>query len=362
MADSSKQRAACRDLFQLEIRGNIMRLEQRPNSLLRVLAAGCLLTVSLAAMAVTPEEDFAFRKSQPGVIRSEGFDTAAAVNAHVFPDGNFEKSGGGFVSTLKASGGGSLGFVAPPFIPSGAWRVNFSDAMNVTFGAGEEFYVQWRQRFDSNMINVKFPGSGGWKQIILGQGDDNTLLETGSCTELELVMQNIDLAGFPRMYHNCGVYQGFYEAFGAYDFKLQNKMPSPFCLYSNHGGCFMYKPDQWMTFQIHVKLGPRGTAASSLEGGKSVTGFTNSTVEFWVADEGKPSQLALSWTGVVLHESAGKEYGKVWLLPYQTNKDYSADHPTAHTWYDELIISTQKIPDPAVGLVRPNAPASVQAK
>jgi hypothetical protein len=36
----------------------------------------------------------------------------------------------------------------------------------------------------------------------------------------------------------------------------------------------------------------------------------------------------------------------VWLIPYNTNKDGTQDHPTAYTWYDELIISKSRIPDP----------------
>jgi len=35
-------------------------------------------------------------------------------------------------------------------------------------------------------------------------------------------------------------------------------------------------------------------------------------------------------------------------LPYNTGKDASQAHPTAYTWYDELIVSKQRIPDPAV--------------
>ena len=40
------------------------------------------------------------------------------------------------------------------------------------------------------------------------------------------------------------------------------------------------------------------------------------------------------------------KYDKLWLLPHNTNKDSSASHPTAYTWYDELIVSTKRIPDP----------------
>ena len=39
--------------------------------------------------------------------------------------------------------------------------------------------------------------------------------------------------------------------------------------------------------------------------------------------------------------------GKVWLLPYQTGKSSAPAYPTAYTWYDELIVSTSRIDDPA---------------
>jgi hypothetical protein len=42
-----------------------------------------------------------------------------------------------------------------------------------------------------------------------------------------------------------------------------------------------------------------------------------------------------------------QKFGKIWLLPYHTNKSPAQVHPTAFTWYDELIISRTKIADPA---------------
>ena len=41
------------------------------------------------------------------------------------------------------------------------------------------------------------------------------------------------------------------------------------------------------------------------------------------------------------------KYGQVWLLPYNTGKDASVAHPETYTWYDDLIISRQRIADPA---------------
>jgi hypothetical protein len=334
-------------------------------------AAGVLNVFALTMLVCSQswggaaEDDFQKRATAAGVIRAEGLNSTADGGAYVFPDGNFEKAGSGFDTGIKASGAGSLHFVIPAnggASAGGSWRVNFSEARNVTIGAGQDLYVQWRQRFDSNWLNTKFAGSGGWKQAILGEGDvPGANLEVGSCSELEVVTQNTVLRGFPQMYHNCGVYQGFEENYGAFDFKLQNAMPSPFCLYHDSTGCFKYYPNEWMTFQVHLKPGPRGTAVSTLEK-KSVTGFTNSTVELWVAREGKPSQLVLSWTGVVLHENTGKSYGKVWLLPYQTGKDATVTNPVSNVWYDELIISRNRIADPGVTSVSPNPPQSVKAQ
>jgi len=99
-----------------------------------------------------------------------------------------------------------------------------------------------------------------------------------------------------------------------------------------------------MTFQLHVKVG-----TWYKNDGKY---HHDSTVQLWVAEEGKPSKLIIDMsperrTGydLVNLEPAAK-YGKVWLLPYNTNKDPRQEHPAAYTWYDELIISRNRIADP----------------
>jgi hypothetical protein len=61
----------------------------------------------------------------------------------------------------------------------------------VRFGEGQEFYVQWRQRFSRAFLETRFPG-GGWKQAIIGEGDrpgyapDDKVV--WSCTQLEVVV------------------------------------------------------------------------------------------------------------------------------------------------------------------------------
>lgn len=37
------------------------------------------------------------------------------------------------------------------------------------------------------------------------------------------------------------------------------------------------------------------------------------------------------------------KYGKIWLLPYMTNKDPLEEHPEAYMWFDELIVSREPI-------------------
>jgi len=67
----------------------------------------------------------------------------------------------------------------------------------------------------------------------------------------------------------------------------------------------------------------------------------------WSAREGQPSVLVHSWTTYDLaNNNTAAKYGKVWLLPYHTGKSSSQSHPEGYTWYDELIISRNKIPDP----------------
>ena len=40
-----------------------------------------------------------------------------------------------------------------------------------------------------------------------------------------------------------------------------------------------------------------------------------------------------------------EKFGKIWLLPYQTNLNCPSC-TAGHTWYDELIIGYQQIADP----------------
>jgi hypothetical protein len=165
-------------------------------------------------------------------------------------------------------------------------------------------------------------------------------------------VQNTEQRKFPQMYNSCtgstshGAYANLVEPFGSFDFKLQNARASPYCLYSASnagtafpptGNCFGYFPNEWMTFQVKIKTGPR-----------VLDEWTNSVVTLWVAREGQASELVINAPFNLTAGSAvdDQRFGKVWLLPYHTGKSPTQSHPEAYTWYDELIISTTQIADP----------------
>ena len=286
---------------------------------------------------------------------SGGLNGAYSFNSGIIPpSGTSDYTRAVRDTSVKASGGSSLKFTIPSNSgsdTSGAYFTNFSKDLSVQFDAGQEFFVQWRQRFSPEFLSTKYLGGGGFKQIIVGTGDQSGTTFS-SCSSLELPMFNYGQRGFPVMYNSCTgsashqPYDGFYEKLGAYDFKLQNGRALPGCLYSQsstgffapNGNCFEYVANEWMTFQMQVTLGPRVDGE-----------FKNSYVTVWGAREGKASELLIKWGPYNLtagSAAANERYGKVWLLPYNTGKSASETTPVAYTWYDELIVSKNKIADP----------------
>lgn len=303
----------------------------------------------------TKTKDFEARCRAKGVMRCFGFDSDQQVLANLQPaaDGRMH----GIVDTsMKASGAGSLRFDIMPKLganTSGSFPLDFPKQ----FDTGEEFYVQWRQRFDQEMITRVFRGGEGWKQAIIG-GDGRDARSARSCTPNEIVLQNSYHRGFPQIYHSCGIKDSQYEPLTPIappsDYLLQDAVS---CKYSNPKGsqCFRYRPDQWMTFQIHVKIG-------KWYENQSGNYHRDSTVELWVAEENKPSVLLISMPDYdLVHDGAAEKYQRIWFLPYNTNKSDAEDHPVAHTWYDEFIISTARIPDPGVNTPNPPDSLSVAA-
>lgn len=310
------------------------------------------------AFPATPEQvnesdgDFRRRCQGAGVIRCFGFDSMGQTDPHLRSPWGISEKRAVIDTEIKASGAGSLRFEIPPFTgadTSGNFSINFSDDLSTQFGQGDEFYVQWRQRFSPEFLNTKYKNANGWKQAIIGEGD-RPGFTAQSCTQLELVVQDTEQRGFPQMYHSCGQKDGQYEPLQRWSDRLNDIMLQQgdvICTYRDQKSppCLRYAPNEWMTFQVHVKIG---------------TWYQNdhvyhhdSTVQLWVARQGEPSKLVIDFRpnspqgGYDLANSNPQaRYGKIWLLPYDSNKSPLQDHPTAYTWYDELIVSREKIPDP----------------
>ena len=242
---------------------------------------------------------------------------------------------------------------------------NFSPDLSKTFGNGQEFYVQYRERIDPAMLNgANFPNSEGFKSDIITEGDTPTLIAQDCVNSPgEIVMQQ-DGAGaaYPLIYHNCG-FGGGASAFmqmGYQPISLDGIANSNFLdqdaagcpHYSGRGiptsdpTCFNYVANEWFTVQVHVKIGTFNNP--------------NSVVEVWLAHEGQPAQLITNASDAALVNdglsTASGRYGKISLLPFQTHM--SGSLVDTAVWYDDVMASTRRIPDPNVAT--PNAPDSLR--
>jgi len=304
-------------------------------------AVGVSVTVSNSTSGAL--QDFQTRCADPGVLVCQGFDSASVVipgtnGGTGLNPGDTTVNGtnflGTFDPTVAASGGGSLMFTIPSFAgsnPSGNWE----QLIGKNFGARSTFYVQFRQRFSPEFLTNQWPASGGgttyWKQEIFSN-------HGATCANVELSTVNTYNKGFPLMYSQCG--QDVFEvSLGNGDYLLEQGDTSTTgynCHYQNPTPttCFMYPANTWVTFYWKVSIGDWGQP--------------NSTIQAWAALPGQPYG---EWVNIQNHtlfeDTVGKDYDSVWLLPYMTNRTSSVSAgPTAYTWYDELIVSTNAIPVP----------------
>jgi hypothetical protein len=271
-------------------------------------------------------------------------------------------------TTVSASGGSSLKFVVPGTTigpdSSGSWFTNFSPDYSVTFGANSEFYVQWRQRFSPEFLTNNWANGEGFKQFGLSDGDPGPGQAVGYCTTNDFVVQNTNNRGFAQAYQSCtgssshGPYTPFEQFInGGSDLAFQNARPAPYCVYSQQqttppsffpprGNCFGYFPNEWMTFQVHVQLGPRGS--KGVPGASPNDEFVNSHFDLWIAREGQSSQQVYNFGPFNVSADPGNEtIGKVVLLDYDTGRNTASNtYPESYTWYDELVISRNRIADP----------------
>lgn len=270
---------------------------------------------------------------------------------------------------VKASGSGALKFVVPGHAGpngAGACQINFTPDNSVQFGEGETFFVQFRLRLSCSLLftdcDPSSPGykkqrrqyhdtSGGptsFKVSIINAGDHRQMTyPASSCSAQEIVLNDMGdnvIGG----YHSCGWYEahmrymGMQNGQGVWNMqprkgdtsaeqactKMSGKPMSPECV--------RYPADEWITITQQVTVGRWAEKSNDPPAG--------SNVRVWLQREGKAPQLLIDHDRPLRRpEQAFMKYGKIWLLPYMTNRDARESHPEAYMWFDELIVSRAPI-------------------
>ncbi len=271
--------------------------------------------------AVDREIDFRRRCAASGVVFCEGFDSKEVVDkySNLYPDGTPRAK---FDSSMKASGAGSLRIDHLPHEQAAWWQYRYERDTGERFRAGDTMYVQFRQRFDDNMMSVRFNNS--WKQVIFH-------MNGAACAGLELTTVNTYLSNIPTMYSACGG-RSTIVYFAKYVYAWQQG--DYVCSTADTSRCGYYRPNQWMTFYYEVKIGDWGKP--------------NSHVLAYMGYEGEPLKSFVNIKDYQLDNNDGADDGfnAVTLTTYITGKDMKQDHPVASSWYDELIVSRKPIPSP----------------
>ena len=286
---------------------------------------------NVLAAQETGMSDFEARCHAAGVVKCVGFDSEDEIAPFITKDSN------GVVraaldNNIKASGQGSLRFEIPSHSgqnSSGAW----TSSLGASFGQGQTFYVQYRQRFSPDLLKSKYAGGEGWKQSIFHMAGK-------TCASVELTTVNAYYRGFPVMYTDCGS-RDFTVNLGNSDFLLEHgdsSANSYNCHYQHPtpADCAFYKPNQWMTFYYEVKIGNWGKPDSS--------------VRAWVGYEGRTLKQFVNGVNYKINFNSGSRdvFDSVSLLPYNTGKSGNEENRIAYTWYDELIVSKSPILPPRI--------------
>lgn len=276
-------------------------------------------------------EDFRDRCAAPGVIVCQGWEDPSAFRRVTEPDsGLYPRLSNGVYkgsqdTTFMASGHGSLRFeVSGKTSADAAGR--WLQAFGRSFGEGTAFYVQFQQRFSREMLEIDFHSIGGsWKQVIFHH-------DNATCSDLELTTHQRYHQRIPQMYTECGA-RGVFTNNGEPPYLIQQGNYNCWFGRVNSKDCFMYPAEKWITFYYEVAIGHWGKPDSS--------------VRAWVSLDGEPYKQWINLPKFVLNnDTPGDDYNHLTLTPYMSGKDPSIAHPTAYTWYDELIVSSQPITYP----------------
>jgi hypothetical protein len=314
------------------------------------------------------DTNFNYRTSQPGVLNSQGFDSASiyatAVNQSTLNDGftvanepNIHRD-----TTTFLSGGASANFLIPA--SSGTndtgnyWSYFGQGSANQAFGQNSVFYVQFGFRADSAWTGTN------WTQY--GASGDNTAPKivifhnnvAGSCAQEEITTHDHDAWDMPTVYTDCGGASAYTSTDGTnynesgsilmmqQGFTASAPLTGYECDYNNGNtptgpNCFFFQPNTWYTLYYKVSVGTWGSP--------------NSSIEAWVAPYGQQMKKWLNVHNFTLNTdnncgsggtSACPGWNTLELTQFMTDKGTGSTNnsPAANVWYDELIISNKPIP------------------
>ena len=306
-----------------------------------------LFSVAAGTTSIDPDADFQRRCSAPGVTSCQGFDSLSSIQYNFSTGQGFfwnginptpDQANHILDAGVKTSGSGSIKLSTPDpeyfkYAPQGskdgagvAGQVRIS--MGRSFDSGDTFYLQWRIRFDQNMLNITSTNSGGgagFKQIILHYN-------SSTCAATELTFTNNNFSGYPTWYTACGARSVVINVPpGEYHYQQADYFND--CTYNNRSGCWHYRADEWETMYWKVRIGNYDQP--------------NSRVEGWAARGNQPFEKIFDKPDMVLSSSG--PYNNITLTPYMNSRGSSSTptNPEGHVWYDEIIVSTQPIPAPA---------------
>lgn len=329
------------------------------------------------ANAVTPDADFASRSGATGVTLAEGFDNNTDLNRNdgsVIQNGYQDGCNGqqGFIdTTTKVSGTGSLRFTLTHGTTckdiGGKW-----DALMKSpgFTTGDTVYVGYWYRIGSLVLSNGFNFWGSSLKLTDMYGHTSTCQSTEFTVTIDPIA-NSSLFGRPTWYTNCGdgwstdvgtnaVNSGGDSSINGCSADCnfeQGSQVTPAsgvgfnCSYQtpsngvgNGTGCFIQPANTWCWMYYKLVLGTRGT--------------NNSSIESWVTcADGR----VLQWQkliGIIWPTGGDSTVDRIYLSPYMTQLPTgSASAVDTFIWYDELIISSQPIAQPA-GLSAPGIATS----
>jgi len=370
-------------------------------------AAGNTATSSGVTVTVSNGggSDFTTRCNAAGVFFCNGFDAAtdlgvespsgAAARGYsgwnnnacgsitAGGDGTFTNSCPTIDTTTKLSGAGSMHFSSPAGaigMRGGQYWANPMADYSKRFGAGQTYYVQFRQRLSAALVS-----QGQDKLHWVSTAADTATTVFGSCSPIELVNQSYasDDSKYlvQNWYSGCpGPYTyGLYSPVIPGTVSFQNQRPSPFCNYDDvsagrkfppTGNCLSYFPDQWVTYSYKIGLGTLGTSGNvgncdAVPSGNYNNCYYNNDIEMRMGLDGEPLETVHIWTRPINAKDATDlavdyKYGKVIFAIYSNTVAYAQ---AVDQWVDELIMSDLPIADPGTGgSVPPIAPSGFKLK